>query len=50
MHTDPVEVTLLLIGGIGPVFLLVGSLVSRRYVHAAWAKVAYLLATLAGLA
>ena len=50
MHTDPVEVTLLLIGGIGPVFLLVRSLVSRSYLYAAWAKVAYFLATLAGLA
>jgi hypothetical protein len=49
MRTDPAELALLLIGGFGPMFLFVGALTSRKCVWAAWAKFAYLLASLAGL-
>jgi hypothetical protein len=50
MRHDPVEITLLLIGGIGPIFLLVRSLLARKRVYATWAKFAYALATIAGVA
>ena len=50
MRSDPVEIVLLLIGGIGPIFLLVRSLFARKSVYAAWAKFAYALASVAGLA
>jgi hypothetical protein len=49
MHRDPVEIALLLIGGIGPILLLVRSLVGRKCVYAAWAKLAYPLTSVAGL-
>jgi hypothetical protein len=50
MRTDPQELALLLIGGFGPMSLFLGALASRKCVWAAWAKLAYLLASLAGLA
>jgi hypothetical protein len=50
MQTDPREIALLLIGGLGPMCLFIGALTSRKCVWAAWAKLAYLLASLAGLA
>ena len=50
MRRDPVEIALLLIGGIGPILLLVNSLFARKSVYAAWAKFACALASLAGLA
>jgi len=50
MRRDPIEIALLLIGGIGPIFLLVRSVLARKCVYAAWAKFAYALASIAGLA
>ena len=50
MHHDPVEIALLLVGGIGPIFLLLRALLARKCVYATWAKVAYALASVAGLA
>ena len=50
MRGDPVEIALLLVGGIMPLFLLVRSLFARKCEHAAWAKFAYALASIAGLA
>ena len=50
MHRDPVEIALLVIGGIGPILLLVRSLFARKCVYATWAKLVYLLASVAGLA
>jgi hypothetical protein len=50
MPADPVEIALLLIGSLGPMFLLFHTLAARNWVYATWAKFAYLLATLAGLA
>ena len=49
MRHDPVEIAFLLIGGIGPIVLLVRSLLARKRVYAAWAKFAYALASIAGL-
>jgi hypothetical protein len=50
MRTNPQEIALLLTGGFGPMCLLVRALTSRKCVWAAWAKLTYLLASLAGLA
>jgi hypothetical protein len=50
MRHDPVEIALLLVGGIGPIFLLIRLLVARKCVYATWAKFAYVLASVAGLA
>jgi hypothetical protein len=50
MRYDPVEIALLLIGGFGPTFLLVRSLLARKCAYAAWAKFAYAFASVAGLA
>jgi len=50
MRTNPREIALLLIVGLGPMFLFVAALASRKCVWAAWPKLAYLLASLAGLA
>jgi hypothetical protein len=49
MRRDPIEIALLLIGGIGPIFLLVRSLLGRKRVYATWAKFAYAFASVAGL-
>ena len=50
MRSDPVEIALLLMGGIGPMLLLLRSLFGRKCVYATWAKFAYVLASVAGLA
>lgn len=50
MADDPQELALLVVGGIGPMFLLAHSLLSRKRAYAGWAKLAYALASLAGLA
>ena len=49
MRHDPLEIALLLVGGIGPILLLVRSLLTRKCVYATWAKFAYALASVAGL-
>ncbi len=49
MRHDPIEIALLLIGGCGPIFLLIRSLLARKCVYATWAKFAYALASIAGL-
>ena len=49
MRNDPVEIAVLLIGGFGPILLLIRSLLARKYVYATWAKFAYALASVAGL-
>jgi len=49
MRHDPIEIALLLIGGIGPILLLVRSLFARKRAYATWAKFAYALASVTGL-
>jgi uncharacterized membrane protein YGL010W len=47
---DYPEAVLLATGSIGPIVLTARALLDRKRVYATWAKVAYVLASLAGLA